>query len=347
MIERLHNLRKNGASVTWRTAVAVAKAIIQVKDPESSLEVEESWARSLFKRIKFTNRAVTTGKLHMPECLVSEVKYSFTSEISNLVAQHNIPEDLIINFDQTPIMYSPASKYTMAPTGSRKVSINGSQDKRNLTAVVTVSMSGNFLPFQLIYQGLTNRSLPKSSYPASFHVVANKNHWSTEDTMLQYADKILKPYVTSKREVYGKDMPCLIIFDMFKAHLTASFTQKMTELNALVVKIPANMTDHLQPLDLSVNKSLKNYVANKFDGWYSAKVSDIDGGTPEAYNAISQLLKSCVEMRELSCQWLVAAYEHYQLPQQIDIITNGFKAAGITEQIGKGPVSDDPFEDIE
>ena len=154
--------------------------------------------------MNLSHRAVTTGKLTMPGSLISEVKMSFTREIAKLVTDNQIPDDMVINFDQTPIQYCQSSRYTMAPKGSSKISINGAADKRSLTALVAVTMGGGILPFQLIYKGLTERSLPKSQYyPDSSHVLANQNHWSNEETMLDFADKILKPYINSKREVHG------------------------------------------------------------------------------------------------------------------------------------------------
>ena len=74
------------------------------------------------------------------DCLISEVKMSFTREIAKLVTDNQIPDDMVINFDQTPIQYCPSSRYTMAPKGSSKISINGAADKRSLTALVAVTM---------------------------------------------------------------------------------------------------------------------------------------------------------------------------------------------------------------
>ena len=42
--------------------------------------------------------------------------------IANLVLQHNISEEVILNLDQTPLGLVSASKVTMTPTGSYAVS---------------------------------------------------------------------------------------------------------------------------------------------------------------------------------------------------------------------------------
>ena len=50
----------------------------------------------------------------------------------------------------------------MAPTNLRRVGLAGSGDKRaiTLTLTVTVTLDGKILPFQIIYRGKKNQSLP-------------------------------------------------------------------------------------------------------------------------------------------------------------------------------------------
>ena len=54
---------------------------------------------------------------------VSEKKLTFCNEIATHVAKEKIPADLVINWDQTPLHYIPASKWTMEAEGTSKVPI--------------------------------------------------------------------------------------------------------------------------------------------------------------------------------------------------------------------------------
>ena len=78
--------------------------------------------------------------------------------------------------------------------------------------------------------------------------------------MLRFIDKVLNPYLQKKREEL--ELPecqkALLILDVFRAHRTTEVQPKLSESNILVVFVPANCTDRLQPLDLSVNKPFKN-----------------------------------------------------------------------------------------
>lgn len=100
-----------------------------------------------------------------------------------------IPDGLIINCDQTRVNYIPVSEWTMKK-GRSCVEVVGLKNKRQTTAVFSGSMSGNFLPVQLVYQGKTTKCLPTVDFPEQWHLVYTLNHWCNEDTMVDYLEKI-------------------------------------------------------------------------------------------------------------------------------------------------------------
>ena len=59
------------------------------------------------------------------------------------------------------------------------------------------------------------------------------------------------------------DQPALVIFDVFMSQQTQSIMDLLEDNNILVVNIPANCTDRLQPMDLSINKSVKDFMRSK------------------------------------------------------------------------------------
>ena len=78
-------------------------------------------------------------------------------------------------------------------------------------------MDGHFLPPQLIYKGKTPKSLPSVEFPSDWHVTFTQNHWSNENTMADYLEKVLFPYIEKKRRELKLDLnyPALVIFDRF------------------------------------------------------------------------------------------------------------------------------------
>ena len=124
-----------------------------------------------------------------------ENKTHFVNDVKAIMELEEIPDDLVINWDHTRIHYVPVSNWTMEAEGSKRVAIAGIDDKRQITAVLSITMSGDFLPPQIIHKGTTRRSLPTVKFPAGWNVTFTENHWANELTTLQYIDEILLPYV--------------------------------------------------------------------------------------------------------------------------------------------------------
>ena len=57
----------------------------------------------------------------------------------------------------------------------------------------------------------------------------SKNHWSTEETMLEYIDNIIVPHVSANRE--SDDQSALVIIDNFKGQITPSVVTQLEENN--------------------------------------------------------------------------------------------------------------------
>ena len=82
-----------------------------------------------------------------------------------MVQTYNIPDELIININQTPSEYVPTSSVTMAEKNLKPVSKQGADDKCAITLTLATTLSGDMLPFQMIYTGKTKRSSPTAEFP--------------------------------------------------------------------------------------------------------------------------------------------------------------------------------------
>ena len=89
------------------------------------------------------------------------------------------------------------------------------------------------------------------------------------------------------------------------------------------LKVPANCTDRLQPMDVCVNKSVKDFMCNKFQPWYTSVVKkQLNQGIE---HAPADLTMSVV--KPLGARWLVSLHNYLQ--ENNSIVNNGFKAAAI------------------
>ena len=68
------------------------------------------------------------------------------------------------------------------------------------------------------------------------------------------------------------DHPAIVIFDAFRGHCGEEVQRLLSDSHLLPIKVPSNCTDRLQPLDLSVNKAVKNRLRQCFSAWYASQV---------------------------------------------------------------------------
>ena len=93
---------------------------------------------------------------------------------------------MIINIHQTPLPFTLISKYTLEEKGTSRVSVSGTSDYRQITGTFGITISGDFLPIQLIYQGKTKLRQPKYQFPKEFHLTQTPNHWANEQTSIDF-----------------------------------------------------------------------------------------------------------------------------------------------------------------
>ena len=109
----------------------------------------------------------------------------------------------------------------------KRVEITGKDDKCQITVVFGVSMSGDFLPIQLVYQGKLTKCLPRFEFPPEWDINFSKNHWSNERTLLCYLNKVMFVYHNKKRAEIDlpSDYPTLLIFIDCKGQCTNDVLQ--------------------------------------------------------------------------------------------------------------------------
>ena len=72
----------------------------------------------------------------------------------------------------------------------------------------------------------------------------------------------------------GEDKSALVIMDNFKGQITPCVNGILEENSIHVCLLPANTTDLLQPVDISVNKTVKDFLRRKFQDWYSSQIAE-------------------------------------------------------------------------
>ena len=87
------------------------------------------------------------------------------------VEKNVIPDSLIISFHQTPLKMVQCGSSTLAKKDNKAVPIVGADNKRFIAATFSITLSGKFLPIQLIYGKKTSQSFPRYQFPQDFSFI--------------------------------------------------------------------------------------------------------------------------------------------------------------------------------
>ena len=324
----LLRLREAGCVVNSAIVLGAARGIVMKHDSNlldtngGAISLKKGWANHLLTRMGMVKRKASTAKSKVTMEDFDDVKAQMLADVKCTVEMEDIPLDLVINWDQTAIHYVPRSHWTMAKAGSQRVEVVGLDDKRQITALFGCTITGDFLPMQLIYQGKTKACHAQVNFPKDWSITHTPNHWSNEDTMVEYIEKVFLPYVCKKRKELNlpPNHPALAIFDVFKGQCTEAVLSLLEKNNIHIVTVPSNTTNRLQPLDASVNKPAKDFLRGKFNEWYADRI------VKEGDECIVDLRLSVV--KPISAQWMIEFFDY--MKAHPDIITNGFRHVGLT-----------------
>ena len=323
----LNVVRERGGVVNTAIIIAVGTDIV-MKDRKfmayggEDVVLSKDWAKYVLHRMGLVKyRSSTKAKVDVNN--FEELKKQYLLDINNVIQMDEISAELVINFDRTAINYVPVSCWTMEKEGNKHVEIIG-KDKCQITAVLAGTLNGDFLPVQIVYKGTTKCCLPAIKFPEDWDINYSQNHWCNEETMMDYFNKVFFPYYAKKqRELkLAPDYPGLVIFNNFNGQCTEEILKLIDENHIYVIIIPANYTDRLQPMDLAVNKALKDFLRSQFQKWYVEEVcSLLDEGSVQLIDLRLSIMKL------LDARWMVNGFDY--IKSNPDIVKNGFSSGGI------------------
>ena len=184
---------------------------------------------------------------------------------------------MFVTMDETSSALVPADDWTLEEDGVTQVTIAGLDDKRNVTLVRSFSGSKLLLDSQIIYEGKTDACHAQFEFPKHLLPTHSESRWSTEQTIIEWIETILIPYMQLQRKIlrlpetqYG-----LVSWDVFKAHTTQRVLDLLEACRIKPVYVPANCTGLCSPNDHpDFNKNAKDLNKNKFTGFYAGKVQE-------------------------------------------------------------------------
>jgi len=135
----IKNARKRGLAINTSVVIAAGDGIVMAHDVNllaGKIKLTDDWA---IKRMGYVNSKAKVDPEHFDKLKEQEIK--------SIVTIDEIPDEFILNFDQTAFYYVPATPWAMEKEGAKRVEILAKDDKRQITAVFCGSMTGEFCLF--------------------------------------------------------------------------------------------------------------------------------------------------------------------------------------------------------
>ncbi|TEB26241.1 hypothetical protein FA13DRAFT_1756419 [Coprinellus micaceus] len=187
--------------------------------------------------MKWSRRKSTKASQKLPDDYVEQCARSALRKAKN-IKEFDIPSSLWVNSDRTQVIYAPGDKMTWAETGAKQVGSVGVEEKRVFTLMVSIASDGQVLPFQAIYEGKTEKSVPSKDarnrrecddIGCCFHFSGMKTYWSNQETMRSFVEEILVPYFDRQRKRLGlpANQKAMWTIDVYSVHRSEEFRAYM------------------------------------------------------------------------------------------------------------------------
>ena len=182
-----------------------------------------------------------------------------------------------------------------------------------ITATFTITLDGKFLPIQLIYGGKTRKSIPAVKFSRGYVLSANSKHYSNKEETLKHLKEVIVSHNQNERKTLwlDADYPALLIMDVFKGQMAPDVLNMLKANNIFLTKVPTNMTNLYQSLDLTMNGYAKSFLKRMFTEWFASKVCEAleSGKIPEEIDVRMNLSF----LKPLQAGWIIKLYNEMSL----------------------------------
>ena len=120
---------------------------------------------------------------------------------------------------------------------------------------------------------------------------------------------------------YTKKKHCLLVFDSFKAHFVDDVLQALKRANASNVVLPGGCTSKAQPVDVSLNRPIKDTVRGLWEEFMASNMAQ--GPVSEAP----------APTKDDVVYWIVRA--HALLDSQPQCVAKSFRVCGISNNLDR------------
>ncbi|KAB0800134.1 hypothetical protein PPYR_08014 [Photinus pyralis] len=156
----------------------------------------------------------------------------------------------IYNCDESGFNHDPLCSKVVTGKGDPSSRVTGGSGREYTTVLACISASGEKMGPMILHKGkrLWTSMFCEDAFPGTSYFVS-ENGWMTELVFTSWFRKIFVPNV--------KEFPALLIYDGHLSHISVELIECAVSSNVTILKLPPHTSHLLQPLDVSIFKSVK------------------------------------------------------------------------------------------
>ena len=286
--------RSKDMPLSRRMIMAKARELMinNKENTNATFKSSSGWFYGFCRRRKLSRRKITHTLQRLPndfkmkidefmvdvnkareEYCIHLVTIPTLSMVSIIFLSDSNKSSLLANMDEVPVFFDLQNGSTYHYVGAREVGGKRTVGtKQRATVVLCATSTGLMLAPYIIFKGDPPEDKAASKVGLCF-VNSNKTAWMTEEIMLDWLKKVYfaQPVPFKARRI--------LIVDLFAVHKKKSIQDFVRERNVKYVVIPGGLTHLLQPLDVSLNKPIKDRMRIMFEEWFNKTMSDSKGVT--------------------------------------------------------------------
>ena len=244
-------------NMAWAFAWAVSfRSGTQNRFNEETGPGKHWWRNSRDRHPELTLRIADNLERSRASALTREVVDNYFACLKTTLEENNLinsPRQLF-NCDETFLPLNISCEKVIARKNSKHVYAQSRGSSDHITLLCGASAAGVALPPMIIF----SKSFPGGSYrfdgPGDAVYAKSDSGWIDSELFLSWMKKVFLRHCGSQR-------PVLLFVDGHASHITLDVIDSARENNVILFCLPPHTTHALQPLDVSVFRSLKSHFS--------------------------------------------------------------------------------------
>lgn len=294
----------------------VTRALIRLKALQWAAKNKEdglnfkatvSWCSRFMHRHDLVIRQKTKIAQKLPKDLDHKIT-QFQTFVINQRKRNEYGMAHIGNMDETPMFFDVVGNTTINKKGEKTILVKTTgHEKQHFTVVLACLADGTKLPPMIIFK---RKTMPKDKFPPGVVIHVQEKGWMDDSGCVKWINE-----VWARRPGAMLKPKSLLVWDMFKSHLTDTAKKLLKSKKTDMAVIPGGLTSVLQPLDVSLNKPFKDSMRTKWNEWMASG--------QQTYTAAGNMRAASLPT---VCQWVKDSWDSID-PK---VVVNSFKKCSIT-----------------